>query len=195
MKLFLASAATVALLATSAFAADTYRIDPTHTSVLLKANHIGFSNVYLKVRDVDGEFTFDEVNPENSSVSVTMKADSIDGFDEKFNEHLQSADFFQTETYPLITFASTDIEITGEKTAKITGELTIKGLSQPVTLNATLNKAGQNPFAKDYRAGFSATATVKRSDYGITYALPAVADDVGIVLEVEGILPPGEHKD
>lgn len=184
---FLAVALSATLLATGAAAADTYRLDPTHTNVLLKTNHIGFSNVYLKVRDVDGEFTFDEENPEKSSVNVTMQAASIDGFDEKFNEHLRSADFFLTETYPTITFASTGIEVTGEKTAKITGNLTIRGLSQPVVLNATLNKVGENPFAKDHRAGFSATATVKRSDYGITYALPAVGDEVGIVLEVEGV--------
>lgn len=194
MKLFLASALSATLLATGAFAADTYRIDPAHTSVLLKANHIGFSNVYLKVRDVEGEFVFDKEKPEKSSVTVTMKADSIDGFHEKFNEHLHSADFFQTDAYPIITFASTGIEVTGENTAKITGDLTIKGLTQPATLNVTLNKAGQNPFSSDYRAGFSGTATIKRSDYGITYALPAVADEVGIVLEVEGVMASDESK-
>lgn len=187
MKLFATTACATVLLASHAFAADTFRIDPTHTNVLVKANHIGFSNVYLKVRDVDGEFTFDEENPEDSEVTVTMQANSIDGFDEKFNEHLHGSDFFSVETYPLITFASTDIEVTGENTAIITGDLTIKGMAQPATLNVTFNKAGKNPFATDYRAGFSATGTIKRSDYGITYAAPAVADEVGIVLEVEGI--------
>lgn len=187
MKTFLATLALTTFFTGAAHAADTFRIDPTHTNVLLKANHIGFTNVYLKVHDVDGEFTFDQENPKDSEVSVTMQASSIDGFDEKFNEHLHGKDFFQVETYPLITFGSTDIEVTGENTAKITGDLTIKGLSQPTTLNVTFNKAGQNPFANDYRAGFSATGTIKRSDYGITYATPAVADEVGIVLEIEGI--------
>lgn len=187
MKLFATTACATVLLASQAFAADTFRIDPTHTNVLVKANHIGFSNVYLKVRDVDGEFTFDEKNPEDSEVTVTMQANSIDGFDEKFNEHLHGNDFFSVETYPIITFASTGIEVTGENTAIITGDLTIKGMAQPATLNVTFNKAGKNPFATDYRAGFSATGTIKRSDYGITYAAPAVADEVGIVLEVEGI--------
>lgn len=187
MKHLILTSVAATLLATSAFAADTYRIDPTHTNVLLKANHIGFANVYLRVHDVDGEFEFDAENPEKSSVSVTMQADSIDGFDEKFTEHLHGSDFFQTETYPIITFASTDIEVTGENTAIITGDLTIKGLSQPAHLNVTFNKAGENPFAKDYRAGFSATGTIKRSDYNIKYALPAVADEVGLVIEAEGI--------
>lgn len=187
MKLFATTACATVLLASQAFAADTFRIDPTHTNVLVKANHIGFSNVYLKVRNVDGEFTFDQENPEDSEVTVTMQANSIDGFDEKFNEHLHGTDFFAVETYPLITFASTDIEVTGKDTAIITGDLTIKGMAQPATLNVTFNKAGKNPFASDYRAGFSATGTIKRSDYGITYAAPAVADEVGIVLEVEGI--------
>lgn len=186
-KLFLTT-----LLATSmafpAFAADNYTIDPDHTSVLLKANHIGFSNVYLMVKDVQGEFSFDKEHPENSSVEVTMQASSIDGFVPKLNEHLQTPDFFNTEAFPVITFASTGIEVTGKNTATISGDLTIKGLSQPATLNVTFNKEGENPFTKDMRAGFSATGIIKRSDYGIEYALPAVADEVGIAIEVEGIL-------
>lgn len=171
----------------AAAAPETYHIDPLHTNVLLKANHIGFSNVYIKVREMNGEFVFDRANPEKSEVSVTMQADSIDGFDEKFNEHLHGPDFFDVTTFPVITFASESVKVTGENTAEITGDLTIKGLTQPATLNVTFNKAGENPFGKDYRAGFSATSIVKRSDYGITYAMPAVADEVGIVLEVEGI--------
>lgn len=167
--------------------AETFKIDPKHSSVLLKANHIGFSNVYIKIRDIEGEFDLHRKDPEESSVSVTMKADSVEGFDEKFNEHLKSADFFDAKAFPIITFSSTAIEATGKNTAKITGDLTIKGLVQPATLNVTFNKEGENPFSKDYRAGFSATSSVKRSDYNITYALPAVADEVGIVLEIEGI--------
>lgn len=187
MKHILATALLVSSVAFPAFSADTYHIDPAHTNVLLKANHIGFSNVYLKVRDLNGEFVFDEQKPEESSVSVTMKANSIDGFDEKFNEHLHGPDFFDAAAFPDIGFVSNGVKVTGENTAEITGDLTIKGLSQPATLNVTFNKAGENPFAKDFRAGFSATGVIKRSDYGISYALPAVADEVGIVLEVEGI--------
>lgn len=187
MQRFASTALATLLIASNAMAADTFRLDPKHTSVLLKTNHLGFSTVYLRVHEVDGEFTFDTEKPENSSVTVTMQAKSIDGFDQAFNDHLHGADFFLVESYPLITFASTGVEVTGENTAKITGDLTVKGLTQPATLHVTLNKAGENPFGKDYRAGFSATGTVKRSDYGITYALPAVADEVGIVLEVEGV--------
>jgi polyisoprenoid-binding protein YceI len=187
MKTFFASAIMAALFTVPAIAAETYHIDPLHSNVLLKANHIGFSNVYIKVRDIDGEFVFDRTHPEKSSVNVTMNANSIDGFDEKFNEHLHGTDFFNVEAFPIITFVSDTIEVTSDDTAKVHGNLTIKGLTQPSTLNVTFNKAGENPFAKDYRAGFSATAIVKRSDYGIKYALPAVADEVGIVIEAEGI--------
>lgn len=170
-----------------AFAAEIYHIDPLHSSVLLKANHIGFSNVYIKVHDIEGKFIFDRESPAKSSVTVTMKADSIDGFDDKFNEHLHGPDFFHIEAFPIITFVSDAISLTSGDTAQINGRLTIKGLTQPATLNVTFNKAGENPFTKDYRAGFSATSVVNRSDYGIKYALPAVADAVGIVLEIEGI--------
>lgn len=187
MKIGLFSAIMAIALTAPAFAAETYRIDPLHSSVLLKANHIGFSNVYLRVHHIDGEFVFDRENPEKSSVTATMQAASIDGFDAKFNEHLHGPDFFNVKTFPIITFASDTIEVTGDNTAKIHGKLTVKGLSQPAVLNVTFNKAGQNPFGEDYRAGFSATSSVQRRDYGITYALPAVADEVGIVLEIEGI--------
>ena len=187
MKALLFSVAISSFVSFSAFAAETYRIDPLHSSVLLKANHIGFSNVYLKVHEVEGKFTFDRENPAESSVAVTMQAGSIDGFNSEFNEHLHSPDFFHVKAFPVITFASDAIEITSDNTAKINGRLTIKGLTQPVTLNVTFNKAGENPFTKDYRAGFSAISTVERSDYGINYALPAVADTVGIILEIEGI--------
>lgn len=187
MKKLLLCTALAASLAFPAFAADTYHIDPVHTNVLLKANHVGFSNVYLKVHDIDGEFVFNRSNPEKSSVKVKMKANSIDGFDDKFNEHLHSADFFNVEAFPAITFVSDTVEVTGDSTATVNGTLTLKGLAQPAVLNVTFNKEGENPFAKDYRAGFSATAVVKRSEYGISYALPAVADEVGIVLEIEGI--------
>lgn len=176
-----------ALMVFPAYAAETYRIDPLHTSVLLKTNHLGFSNVYIRVHDVAGEFTFDRENPQESSVTVTMKADSVDGFDPKFNEHLRSADFFDAANFPVITFASKEVKVTGENTAVIKGDLTIKGLSQPALLSVTFNKTGENPFTKDYRTGFSATGRIKRSDYGITYALPAVADEVGVIIETEGI--------
>ncbi|MCH2548070.1 MAG: YceI family protein [Alphaproteobacteria bacterium] len=187
MKKLLLSALIASSISVSAFAAETYHIDPVHTNVLLKANHIGFSNVYLKVHDINGEFVFDRLNPEKSSVNVTMKAKSIDGFDETFNEHLHGVDFFNVEAFPKITFVSDEITVTGDNTATILGDLTIKGLSQPTLLNVTFNKEGENPFAKDYRAGFSGTGVVKRSEYGINTALPAVADEVGIVLEIEGI--------
>lgn len=188
MKKLLALAAfAVFMTAFPSYGAETYRIDPLHTSVLLKANHLGFSNVYMRVNDVSGEFTFDRENPQESSVTVTMRANSIDGFDTKFNEHLHSADFFDAANFPVITFASREIKVTGENTAVIHGVLTIKGLAQPAVLSVTFNKAGENPFGKDYRSGFSATGQVKRSDYGITYALPAVADEVGIIIETEGV--------
>lgn len=187
MKTLALTTVLAATIAFPVFAAETYRIDPVHSNVLLKANHIGFSNVYLKVHNIDGEFILDRENPEDSSVTVEMKANSIDGFDEKFNEHLHGPDFFNVEAYPLITFASEKVVMTGEDTARVTGKLIIKGLAQPTVLNMTFNKAGDNPFSVDYRAGFSGTGVVKRSDYGIKYALPAVADEVGIVLEIEGI--------
>lgn len=166
---------------------ETYHLDPLHSSVLIKTNHLGFSNYYLKATEVIGDIYFDKSKPEKSNVSVTINAESIDGNNAKLNTHLRGVDFFDTANYPTITFASTHIQITGDKTALITGMLTIRGLSQPVVLNATFNKEGENLLAQDYRAGFSATTVIKRSDFGMTYALPALGDEVELAIEAEAV--------
>ena len=168
-------------------AAENYVFDKAHTNILMKVSHLGFSDFYLELREYEGGFVFDAANPKNSSVNVTMQAASIDGDHEGLNKHLQSKDFFAVEAYPVITFESNAIEVTGEKTGKIAGDLTIKNITKPITLDVTFNKAGENPFSQEYHAGFSATTVVKRSEFGIEYGIPAVSDEVEIVLEVEGI--------
>lgn len=186
------AAAGAMLVSGSAFAAESYTFDKAHTNILLKVSHLGFSNFYMEVRDYEGGFVFDAENPTNSSVNVSMKAASIDGDHDGLNEHLQGKDFFEVASYPHITFKSTGIEVSGEKTGKITGDLTIKDVTKPVTLDVTFNKKGENPFSKAYHAGFSGSTVIKRSDFGINYAVPAVSDEVEIVLEVEGIRQEGE---
>ncbi|MBN67479.1 MAG: polyisoprenoid-binding protein, partial [Rickettsiales bacterium] len=105
----------------------------------------------------------------------------------KFDAHLKNEDFFNVEKYTTATFKSTDIKVTGEKTAVITGELSMLGKTAPLELEATLNKIGENPFNNKQVAGFSLRGTVYRSKYGINYALPAVPDSVDLIIEAEGI--------
>lgn len=183
-------AATAALLLMSAAPASAelrhYTLDKPHTQILFFADHIGFSKSEGEFLDYAGTIDFDTAAPEKSKVEVTIKTASLDMGDEKWDTHLKNADFFDVEKFPEMKFISTGIEVTGEKTAKITGDLTIKGITKPVVLDTTYNKSGKHPFSGADVAGFSATTTIKRSDFGITYGAPLMGDDVEIRLEVEG---------
>lgn len=166
---------------------DFYIFDKSHTQILLKINHLGFSDFYLEVMDYKGGFYFETDTIEESMVTVTIDANSIDSDNAHLNEKLKGEDFFNTKVFPDISFKASQIKMTGENTGLLMGMLAIKGIVEPLTLDVTFNKAGENPFTKEYHAGFSATGKIKRSDYGITYGLPALGDEVEIILEVEAI--------
>lgn len=189
MKKLLLGAAMAAMLSfpVQAIAADKYEFDKAHTQILFFVNHLGYSFSQGEFLDFDGGFTFDEENPENSSIDVTIQTESIDMDDEEWDAHMKNEDFFHVEQYPTMTFKSTGIEVTGEDTAAITGDLTILDVTKPVTLDVKHNKTGKSPFGEEYKSGFSATATIKRSEWGMNYGLPNVGDDVEIRLEVEAV--------
>lgn len=178
----------LAAFATPALAAQTYHFDKTHTNIIWSASHLGFSNSLGQFMDYDGHFTIDEKTPEKSSVEITIKTDSIMTGLPKFDEHLKSADFFDVAKHPTATFKSTKIERTGDKTAKIHGELTMLGITKPLMLDATMNKIGTNPFNKAQTAGFSITGTIDRSEYGMNYGVPGIPAAVDLMVEAEGIL-------
>jgi len=182
----LLSSAVLFLAAPSMAAVETYGFDTAHTQVIFFVNHLGFSNSEGEFHDFDGEIAFDRADPAKSSVTIDIKTASIDMDDEKWNDHMKNADFFNVEKFPSMTFKSTAIEVTGEKTAKITGDLTILGVTKPVVLDTVFNKADKHPMNGKNVAGFSATAKIKRSDFGMAYGLPMVGDDVDIRIEVEG---------
>ena len=168
-------------------ASETYTIDPTHTSVTWTINHFDFSHPWGKFSLITGTLTLDEQNPPNSQVTVTVPMKNlVTGFD-KLDEHLKSNEFFDVATYPEATFASTKVTRTGDKTANVEGVLTMHGVSHPETLFVTLNKIGQN-FMKKQTAGFSATTTVKRSDFGMNAYAPGLGDEVKLYIESESNL-------
>lgn len=192
MKKLLLAAAMMALTVPALAAPQKYEIETPHTQILFSVNHLGFSNSWGKFTEHDGTILFDQENPANSTVEVTIKTASIEMNDGKWNDHMKNADFFDVEKFPDMTFKSTKIDVTGADTAKITGDLTIKDVTKPVVLDATLNKAGNHPMGAKPWAGFSATAAIKRSDFGMNYGLPAVSDDVKITLEVEAFAAQAE---
>ena len=178
---------TLAGAATAARAAgEKYVLNKPHTQVVFYADHLGFSKSVGKFTDYEGGFTFDAVHPEQSSVDVTIKTASLEMNDEKWNAHLKGPDFFDVERFPAMTFKGAGVKVLSDNTAEITGDLTLRGMTKPVTLKVTHNKTGAFPMGKRYVAGFSAAATIKRSEFGMTYGLPAMGDDVVIHLEVEG---------
>ncbi len=166
-------------------APQTFTLESPHTQILFSVSHLGFSHSYGKFTGYNGTIVFDPEAPAASSVDVTIDAKSVDLNDAKWNDHVKSADILDTEKFPNITFKSTKIEVTGEKTANITGDLTVHGVTKPVVLATVFNKLDKHPMKGEVVAGFSATAKFKRSDFGVNYGLPAVGDEMSVIIEVE----------
>ncbi|MCB1651533.1 MAG: polyisoprenoid-binding protein [Alphaproteobacteria bacterium] len=166
---------------------ERYDFDKVHTQILFFVDHLGFSKSHGKFLDFDGGFVFDREHPENSNIDVVIKTDGLDMDDEKWDEHLKGPDFFNVEKFPDMRFKSTSIAVTGDQTADVTGDLTLLGVTKPVTLHVVHNKSGKHPFGGKYISGFSATAHLNRSDFGMNYGVPAIGDEVQIRIEVEGV--------
>ena len=185
MKSLLFATALTATAATAGFAAERYTLDSSHSQVLFSYDHLGFSTTFGMFSGFEGEIMFDQENPANSSVTVSMPTKSMFTGWEQRDGHFMSADFFGAEDDDLITFTSTSIEVTGENTALITGDLTMNDVTQSVVLDATLNQAGANPLNQKDWAGFDATTTLKRSDFNLGAFAPAVSDEVEVRISIE----------
>ena len=181
-----AEAATVAEAITAV--SGTYQLDPTHTDVLAQWTHFGFSQPSAHFGISDGTLVYDAADVTKSSVQVTMPITGIDSFVDKLDEHLASGDFFDAGKFPNATFKSTSVAAAGTNKLTVTGDLTIKDITKPVTLDVTLNGAGEHPMLKKQAIGFSATATIKRSDFGVGAYAPNVSDDVQLRITTEGTL-------
>lgn len=166
-----------------------YEDDEKHRYITFTYSHFGFSNPYLRWRDWDATLNWDEDAPENSTINVVIDAASIDSGVDVFDGHLKGENFFDVSNHPEITFVSTGVEKTGENSGTVTGDLTIKGITKPVTLDVQLNNASFDERRNQYKIGFSATAQVKRSDFDVDAYAPGVSDEVDIIIEAEFIKP------
>ena len=188
----LSAAALLAFVTAPAFAGPvTYKLDPAHTNVLAQWSHFGFSKPFANFGQVEGAVVYDPDNVGNSSVQVTLPLSGLEAFSPKFNEHLRSADFFDAARFPNATFKSTRVEAAGEGKLKVTGELTIKDVTRPVVLDATLNKAGVHPMTKAPTIGFDATTTISRTEFGVGAYAPNVGDAVTLRITTEASAPKG----
>lgn len=187
-KRLLLTAALVAASANAFAAGVTYKLDPAHTNVIASWNHLGYSHPSANFSGVDGTLVYDAADVTKSSVQVTLPLTGLNGFSEKFNAHLNSGDFFDSAKFPAASFKSTKVEAAGAGKLKVTGDLTIKDITKPVVLDVTLNKSGEgnNGGAK---IGFDATATLKRTDFGLGMAVPMVSDEVALRITTEANAP------
>lgn len=167
-------------------AADTYKLDKTHASILFKVDHFGFSDVWGRFNDFDATLTLDQENPENSSISLTIQTISLDTNHLARDNHLRGPDFFNVREHGTITFESTSIDKTGEKTAKVTGDLTMLGVTKEVTLDARVNKVGPYPFDETIEiAGFAATTTIDRGAFGMSFGEGGIGMNIPVHMSME----------
>ena len=174
------------LFAGTGFAAQTYSIDPVHSSASFSIRHI-VSRVTGKFNDFHGTIVYDPDSPANSSVTANIDVASIDTGNERRNNHLRSADFFDAEKYPEITFVSTSVEKKGEM-LMVTGDLTMHGVTKQVVMSVEVLGIGTHPMTKAALAGFSAELKLNRSDFGVnswTDMASIVGDEVSITLLIE----------
>lgn len=162
-----------------------YQLDPSHTVVLASWTHVGFSHPSANFGHASGTLVYDADDVAKSNVQVTLPLSGLDTFVPKLDEHLRSADFFDAAKYPDITFKSTMVHDMGGGKLMVMGDLTVHGVTKPVTLDATLNNAGVHPMTKLPTVGFDATTTIKRSDFGVGAYVPMVGDEIVIRITTE----------
>ena len=166
----------------SAVEAGTYTVDPGHTIVSFTVDHMGITSYTGQFGDPSGTLQLDPANPAAATVEVTFPIASVSTTSADLDKHLQSADFFDAANNPEAKFVSTEVVVEGDRAA-IRGDLTLAGVTKPVVLQTKFYGAGPNPMSKELNIGFRATTTIKRSDFGIDYALPMVSDEVLLLID------------
>ena len=185
MKLFTLVVALVSAFVLSANAADTFKVDPVHSFVLFSVQHLGIANTYGRFNDISGTVVFDKDNPSKSSVELSVPIESLDTHNSLRDRSLKSPDFFNAKQFPTMTFKSTQVEGSGD-TLKVSGDLTIRGVTKPLTVDFKKGGEGKGVFG-EMRGGGETRFTIKRSDFGMNFQQGAVGDEVSIILSLEGV--------
>ena len=187
-KLMVAATLGGLMMAGGAAQAADYQIDKQgqHASVNFKISHLGYSWIYGRFNDFEGTFSWDADKPEASAINVTVNTESVDTNHAERDKHIRSEDFLNVAENATATFTSTGVEVTGDNSAKVSGDLTLNGVSKPVVLDANFIGEGDDPWG-GYRAGFDATTTLKLADFGIDYNLGPASETVELILTVEGV--------
>ena len=187
-KLMVAATLGGLMMAGGAAQAADYQIDKQgqHASVNFKISHLGYSWIYGRFNDFEGTFSWDADKPEASAINVTVNTESVDTNHAERDKHIRSEDFLNVAENATATFTSTGVEVTGDNSAKVSGDLTLNGVTKPVVLDANFIGEGDDPWG-GYRAGFDATTTLKLADFGIDYNLGPASETVELILTVGGV--------
>jgi polyisoprenoid-binding protein YceI len=184
LKRHLVAALFVTALPLAAHAADSYTVDPAHTFPHFTVNHLGFSTMHGRFDSSSGKITLDMAK-KTGTVDISIATSSLSTGFAKRDEHLKSPDFFNVAEYPSMTFKADSMKFKGDALASIDGNLTLLGVTKPVTLTIDAFKCGAHPMSKKELCGAAATTQIKRSDFGMKTFLPAVGDDIKLEFEIE----------
>jgi polyisoprenoid-binding protein YceI len=194
MKTSLLSALAIALSLSGSVSAQTpaepavkiepgaYAVDPYHTQVTFAVSHMGFTEFRGRLGNASGTLQLDAEHPADSSFEVTVPTDSVNTPVDKLTEELKGDQWLDAKANPQITFKAKSVTVTGPQTAKVTGDLTLHGVTKPLTLEAKLNGGGINPLDKKFTVGFELAGKVKRSDFGVKTYLPLIGDEVDLTI-------------
>ncbi len=163
--------------------ADAFQVDSVHSSMVFRVKHMGTANFYGRFNSISGSFSLDD-DPAKSSFQVQIKTDSVDTANTKRDQHLKSPDFFNAAQFPTISFKSTQVKKVGGEGIDVTGDLTLHGVTKPVIAKVT--KTGSGGSRGRAIAGVEAQLTIKRSDFGMTFAADSLGDEVFIIISLEG---------
>ena len=173
-------------IATAAFAADTYTIDPGHTYPSFEADHMGISILRGKFTKTSGTIVLDRA-AKTGAIDITIDANSLDFGHEKLNTHAKNPDMFDVAKFPTATYKSKSIRFEGENPVAVDGELTLRGVTKPVSLKINQFKCIMHPMLKKEVCGADAAGTFQRSDFGINYGLPRFSPEVKLLISVEAV--------
>lgn len=169
--------------------AGAYALDSSHGKITWSVNHLGFSTYYGQFVNVQATLNLDPANPSASTLTATIPLTDVDPNSDGLKAHLQTADFFDTANHPVATFVSRSVTVDADDAneATVVGDLTLRGVTKPVTMEVEFNQAGPS-MGNTYKTGFDGEATIKRSDFGVNFAIPAVSDEVKLHIEGEFVL-------
>jgi len=174
------------IVSSVAYAAETYKLDPGHSSIVFRVKHLGIAYVFGRFNGPTGSFVFDESSPSKSAIEMQAETKNVDTALEKRDTHLKSPDFFNAGEYPLVSFKSKSVKKLNENTYEVSGDLTLLGKTRPITVEVHGTGAGKDPWG-NFRRGFETSFSIKRSEFGMNFMMGGVSDEVNLTVSVEGI--------